>query len=169
MLMMRVTPKISDSPTATKNRPEALDSPFSAWNRNALKVIAALIPPLQGEGDCEPPGPCKARSNDKLREQPSRASYRHGYPTRSASPATLPQRGSGIKRSIHVRRPQLLNLRVARQHRGAVDIFKFDHGALAAFQRELADIGSHSGLMVARPVVERAERAVALQVFERLN
>ena len=36
---MRVTPKISDSPTATKNRPEAVESPLSAWNRSALKVI----------------------------------------------------------------------------------------------------------------------------------
>ena len=30
MLMIRETPKISDSPTAIKNRPEAVDSPLSA-------------------------------------------------------------------------------------------------------------------------------------------
>jgi hypothetical protein len=30
MLMMRETPKISDRPTATKNRPEAVESPLSA-------------------------------------------------------------------------------------------------------------------------------------------
>ena len=38
---MRVTPKISDNPTATKNRPEAVESPLSAWNRKPLTVMKA--------------------------------------------------------------------------------------------------------------------------------
>ena len=48
MLTMRVTPKMSDSPTATKNSVEAEESPLRAWNRIALKVIeeTAAVPAL---------------------------------------------------------------------------------------------------------------------------
>src|SRR5262245_36013316 len=49
MLMIRETPKISDNPTATKNRPEAVESPLSAWNRNALKVMRQSPLPDRGE------------------------------------------------------------------------------------------------------------------------
>src|SRR5947209_9814546 len=35
MLTMRVTPKMSDNPAATKKSPEAAASPLSAWNRRA--------------------------------------------------------------------------------------------------------------------------------------
>src|SRR4029078_8980273 len=49
MLMMRETPKISDRPTATKNRPEAVESTLSALTRNALKVIKSHLSPQGGE------------------------------------------------------------------------------------------------------------------------
>jgi hypothetical protein len=41
MLMMRETPKMSDRPAPTKNRPEAEASPLSAWNRKASNDISA--------------------------------------------------------------------------------------------------------------------------------
>src|SRR5712671_2107437 len=41
MLMIRVTPKISDSPAPTKNRLDAAASPLSAWNATASRVIGA--------------------------------------------------------------------------------------------------------------------------------
>src|SRR6188474_1240952 len=41
MLTMRETPKISDRPAPTKNRPEADASPLSAWNRKASNDISA--------------------------------------------------------------------------------------------------------------------------------
>src|SRR5882762_9177751 len=47
MFTMRVTPKRSDRPAATKNRPEAAESPLRAWNRRALWVIARTLPPPQ--------------------------------------------------------------------------------------------------------------------------
>src|SRR5215510_12503051 len=51
MLTMRVTPKISDSPAATKNRPDAAASPLSAWNRRASGLIEDFFtsPRLRGE------------------------------------------------------------------------------------------------------------------------
>src|SRR5262249_53630707 len=39
MLMMRVTPKMSDKPAPTKNRLDAAASPLSAWNRRASRVM----------------------------------------------------------------------------------------------------------------------------------
>src|ERR1700759_5326269 len=42
MLMTRVTPKISDRPARTRNSPEALASPLSAWNRTDWRVMAGL-------------------------------------------------------------------------------------------------------------------------------
>src|SRR5262245_14173795 len=39
MLMMRVTPKISDRPAPTKNRLDAAARPLSAWNRRASRVM----------------------------------------------------------------------------------------------------------------------------------
>src|SRR4051812_4127335 len=47
--MMRVTPKISDSPAATRNRPEAVDSPLRAWKRKAEGVIG-FYPSPEGGG-----------------------------------------------------------------------------------------------------------------------
>src|ERR1051326_7776391 len=41
MLTMRETPKISDRPAATRNSPEAVESPLTAWNRNALSDMTA--------------------------------------------------------------------------------------------------------------------------------
>src|SRR5829696_8725425 len=38
---MRVTPKMSESPAATRNRPDALASPLSAWNRKDSRDIAS--------------------------------------------------------------------------------------------------------------------------------
>src|SRR6185437_13195327 len=40
MLMMRVTPKIRESPAATKNRPEAEARPSTAWNASPSQFIA---------------------------------------------------------------------------------------------------------------------------------
>src|SRR5262245_51961919 len=42
MLMTRVTPKISDNPAPTRNSPEALARPLSAWNRTDCRVMAGL-------------------------------------------------------------------------------------------------------------------------------
>ncbi len=53
MLMMRETPKISDRPTATKNRPEAVESPLSAWNRKASRVMARYRSPRAVRGRSE--------------------------------------------------------------------------------------------------------------------
>src|SRR5215471_10058518 len=39
MLMMRVTPKMSESPAPTKNRLEAAASPLSAWKRRASRLM----------------------------------------------------------------------------------------------------------------------------------
>src|SRR5262245_31726056 len=39
MLMMRVTPKMSDRPAPTRNRLDAAASPLSAWNRRASRLI----------------------------------------------------------------------------------------------------------------------------------
>jgi hypothetical protein len=39
---MRDTPKISDSPTATRNSVEALASPLSSWTNKLLKDTGAL-------------------------------------------------------------------------------------------------------------------------------
>src|SRR2546430_5746978 len=42
MLTMRVTPKMSERPAATKKSPEAVESPLMAWKRRALAVIGAM-------------------------------------------------------------------------------------------------------------------------------
>jgi hypothetical protein len=42
--MIRVTPKIRDRPAAIRKRPEAVDSPLSAWKRNALRVMGLPWP-----------------------------------------------------------------------------------------------------------------------------
>src|SRR5690242_4796816 len=62
-------------------------------------------------------------------------------------------------RSIR-RRPQLLHLGIGREHGGAIHILEVGHGPGALFERDGADEGAHGGLMIARPVDERAERAV---------
>src|SRR5579885_3836131 len=83
MLMMRETPKISDSPAATKNRPDADDSPLRAWKRKASRVMAAFYPSLHGE--------VAARTAN------SRAGFAVRSSTRSALPMTLSQRWEGWK------------------------------------------------------------------------
>src|ERR1700722_3548116 len=42
MLMIRVTPKISDRPAPTRNRLDAPASPLSAWNRTASMLMTGL-------------------------------------------------------------------------------------------------------------------------------
>src|ERR1051325_372202 len=126
MLTMRETPKISERPAATKNSPEAVESPLTAWNRNALSDMAARVKP----SGC-----------DVRRERVERS--RSG--------------------SVRLRGPELLHLGVGRQHGRAVDILDVAHGALAVLQRDLADIGTHGGLVVAGAIGERPERAVDLE------
>src|SRR3954469_9230302 len=43
MLTMRETPKMSDRPAATRNSPEAVERPLTAWNRNALSDMVAQV------------------------------------------------------------------------------------------------------------------------------
>src|SRR4029079_4223255 len=130
MLMMRETPKISDRPTATKNRPEAVESPLSASNRNALKVIKSNPSPQGGERLT------KDATNENL---------------------------------VRFDGPELLHLGVARKHGCAVDIFEVGHGALAGFENDLADIGTHRCLMITGTIDERTERTIDLEALKRLD
>src|SRR5215216_6021400 len=79
ILTIRVTPKISESPAATKNRPEAAERPLSAWNKNASRVIGPAIPPLKREGGCE-------------RKRAAGWGFLTPAPTRSLSATTLPRK-----------------------------------------------------------------------------
>src|SRR3954469_15347529 len=102
---MRVTPKISDSPTAIKNSPEAVESPLSAWNRNALKVMSRFLSlPVFGEGG--------------RRSRPGGGFQSDGIPHPAARFARShpPPSGEGLETSVRFRRPQLLHLGIARQH-----------------------------------------------------
>src|SRR5512144_443570 len=130
MLMMREAPKISDRPTATRHRPEAVESPLSACKRHPLKVMSAHLSPQGGERLT------KDVTNENL---------------------------------VRFDRPELLHLGVARQHGCAVDIFEVGHGALAAFEDDLADIGPHRRLMIAGSIDKRPERTINLEAFERLD
>src|SRR6185312_5114905 len=81
MLMMRVTPKISDRPTATRKRPDAVESPLSAWKRKAERVIgASYLSPARG-GWLREPASSRVGSR-RTRRQP---------PPGRQLPATLPR------------------------------------------------------------------------------
>src|SRR5215211_8824252 len=138
---MRVTPKMSDSPAATRNRPDALASPLSAWNRKASKDIASY-----------PASSCPAlcRASRLMRHRRAFVNEMAGtspaMTTQKVPPGSV--RGAGA---------QLLGFLLGGEHRGAVDIFEVRHGALAILQRDLAHIGPHRRLMVAGAVAERSE------------
>src|SRR4029078_11988691 len=61
--------------------------------------------------------------------------------------------------------PELFHLRVARQHGRAIDIFEVGHGALAALQDDLADIGTHRRLMITGTIDKRPKRAVDIEAL----
>src|SRR5215470_9264279 len=148
---MRVTPKISDSPALTKKRLDAAASPLSAWNATASKVMGASRPSTSPVRSRQPPtsnGGGEKRIVDC-----------------SANPHS--KRLARQRSAPSLRGAQLLHVVVRRQHRGAIDIFEIHHDGLAVLLSELADIGSHGGLMVAAAEDERTEGAVDREAVER--
>src|SRR4029079_2119423 len=86
-----------------------------------------------------------------------------------------PQRGERLTKDVtnenlvRFDRSELFHLVVARKHRCAVDIFEVGHGALAACENDLADIGTHRRLMIAGAIDERTERTIDFEALERLD
>src|SRR6516162_2432658 len=99
MLMMRVTPKISDSPAPTRNRLDAAASPLSAWKRTASRLIpwpphlAPLAPPFPLRGEVTAPA---AAAVDLL-------NLRGMFSSRAACSVHLSPAGRGRERSERVR------------------------------------------------------------------
>src|SRR3979409_639691 len=173
MFTMRVTPKRSDRPAATKKSPEAAESPLSAWNRMALWVIAgALIPPPQvgparlahhSCGTRASPGFVGRAGPRPPRKWIARFDLSRSHPPAvvDGSPAT--RKGGNI---LVCHRPQFFHLGIGRKHRSAVHVLEVRHGAGALLERDRPHIGAHGGLMVAGAVGEGAERAVDFQALE---
>src|SRR5271166_1394768 len=144
MLMMRVTPKITDSPAPTRNRLDAAARPLSAWNRTASRLMGTPSWP------------------DLFRLVP--AIHDLLLDSKKTWMAVTSTAMTGSYRSIHCRgRTQLPDLLVARLDARAVDIFEIRHGAFAALERDLPDIGAHGRLVVDGAKLERADRALDLQ------
>src|SRR5689334_19397838 len=148
MLTMRVTPKMSDSPAATRNRPAAEESPLSAWKRRASVFMAMR--------HCEPPGLASGEPKDKLREAISlhllRASGGDCFvglrPPRNDAERDW-RRGARKYIGSVRRRPQLLHLGIRRQHGSAIHILEVGHRPGALLERDRPDESAHGGLMIA--------------------
>src|SRR4051794_14854467 len=110
ILMMRVTPKISDSPTATKNSPDALDSPLTAWKRREERVIALHPSPESGRRlrtkRADGWGPGSLASTRPLRRPPS--------PANGGGISRRGKRHKATSKLISARGPQLLHHIVGR-------------------------------------------------------
>src|SRR6516165_11942870 len=182
MLMMRVTPKISDSPAPTRNRLAAAASPLSAWNRMDSRVIAwpSSCPrharPWAGhprllcsskqdvDGTATRACPSCAYLSAASRVNPT-CGDKPGHDDLGKLRQTQPSRQA---RSIHrFGRAQLLHFVGRGEHAGAVDIFEIRHRAFAVLERDLADIGAHRRLLVAGAEFERPERIFQLEAAER--
>src|SRR3981189_3238600 len=159
MFTMRVTPKRSDRPAATKKSPEAAESPLSAWNRMALWVIAgALIPPAQ-VGPARPahhscgtrasPGFVGRAAPRAARKWIARFDLSRSHPPAvvDGSPAT--RKGGNI---FVCHRPQFFHLGIGRKHRSAVHILEVGHGAGALLQRGRPHKSAHGALTAAGAV-----------------
>src|SRR5262249_8851198 len=180
ILMIRVTPKISDSPAATKNSPEGAGSPPSAWNSRPLALIEGSRETAKASAWRRRARRARRRVRDDARVQaqsnPSTLPVRcdRGPPVQAIRPGSAcvsPRRGGrGAERrelSVRGRWAQLPDFGIGGQNRAPVDIFEIDHDRLAVLQRKLADIGAHRGLVIDGPVEERAERAIDLEPTER--
>src|SRR5262249_2214781 len=147
MLTMRVTPKMSDRPAPTKNRPDAAASPLSAWNAIASRVMGeeplACPSPFVGEGrgggsslcsDAVPPLPdpspveprysegSATQKSDRSRRQPT--SVGGGENRRVGSPPNPHAKKSRLPAIDRpsLRRAQPLHFLVRGQHGGTIDI-----------------------------------------------
>src|SRR5262245_42437034 len=162
MLMMRVTPKMSDKPAPTRNRLDAAARPLSAWNRRASRVMrwrgrVGWVGAAEGLRK----GRCSSARNPTCLRRGMSGYARSKVTAQSPGCAALTQsRHLFAAPSIHrSRRTQLLHLFVGGQYARAVDIFEVGHRPLAVLERDLADIGAQRRLVVVGAELERPERA----------
>src|SRR5450830_365525 len=136
-LTMRVTPKISDKPAATRNNEDAPAKPLSSCTTKLEK------PMPKPSGRVTPGG-----------------SARQG----TAAPAA--PRSSPDLQPNSVGRTHFLDFVSAGLELGAIKVTVVHHHALAAFVLGAADEAAHGGLVVFRAVGDAAKRSGHLQALE---
>ena len=159
-LTMRVTPKMSDRPTATRNSDEAPASPLRNWMAMLDKMpwsrmtqvftVQAKNLGFHRSHDFEQLQLQRLEIMTIMVDNVNRANGANGAngrrlftPERGEDPAT---------RLVLLPRPHLSDFGVARQELRAVGVVEASHHALAVLQRRPADIGAHGGLMIERAV-----------------